>query len=112
MHLKRKGQAPRKNFNKSNHGKSRNSPDYYRPKPIELDALQRRLKQHRDRKASTLKGKCYNYSREGHFANKYRQPKKDQGKDTQRSHLRKLEVINTPVAHLAIMSVINKDGGT
>ena len=112
IYLKRKGQAPRRNFNKSNYRKLRNSPDYYGLKPIELDTLQRKLKQQKGRKASTQKGKCYNYSKEGYFANKCRQPKRDQGKDTQRSHLRKLEVVNTPIAHLTIISVINKDGKT
>ena len=45
IYLKRKGQAPRKHFNKSNQGKLRNSLDYYGLKPIELDALQRKPKQ-------------------------------------------------------------------
>ena len=109
MHLERKGQAPQRSFNKSNQGKSRNTPDHYRPRPIELDKLQRAPRQQKGNgKSSKPKGRCYNYSKEGHFANKYRQPKKDYSHGQRITKLQPIKdkVLTIDSAQLAMITIL------
>lgn len=91
-YLEKKGRGGGRSFgnNKPNQGKSRHSPDYYGPMPMEIDKLQKRDGK-KGGKRSPPKGKCSKCGKEGHYANKCRQPKKD---NQQRSTatVRKLEV--------------------
>ena len=79
---------------------------------MELDKLQRAPRQQKGNgKSSKPKGKCYNYSKEGHFANKYRQPKKDYSYGQRIAKLQPMEerVLTVDTAQLAMMTILTQD---
>jgi len=125
INKEKKGQGPKRTFHRPNQGQSRNSPNYYGPKPMELDALQKKPKQHKNQKGgktSTQKGKCYNCGKEGHYSNKCRQPKKRNPdgdyKNKSQSSFKSLQVVESNhkeppkagiTAQLAMINVIGRN---